>query len=190
MKSRQYSVRVLEVELEDKQKFIDFFEKNHLLFKNHLISINGDITEDIRDFMHSKSLKFIENRELPTSKAKKIIAKEDECTESLQSEMKVIDKIIRSGSEIVVDGDLLLLNRVNSGAIVRVKGNLIITKVAEGSIYCDGAFMMLVASPKAHIVFNGVEVDNSYLKDKLNRIELKDDDILITPVLKKEINWA
>jgi len=55
---------------------------------------------------------------------------------------------------------------------------------------CDGNFMMMVASPKANIIFHGVEVDNSLLEDKLNRIELKNNEIHITPVIKKEINWA
>ena len=50
--------------------------------------------------------------------------------------------------------------------------------------------MMLNNSPKANIIFHGVEVDNNLLEDRLNRIELIDDEIVITPVLKKEINWA
>jgi len=50
--------------------------------------------------------------------------------------------------------------------------------------------MMITVSPKANIIFNGVEVDNDLLTDKLNRIELKGREIFITPVIKKEINWV
>jgi len=97
--------------------------------------------------------------------------------------------MIRSGRELDIKGDLLLLNRVNSGATIKTTGNMIITKVVEGAIRCSGNFMMLTASPKANIVFHGVEVDNNLLENRLNRVELKNNEIIITPVLKKEINW-
>jgi len=57
-------------------------------------------------------------------------------------------------------------------------------------IRCHGNFMMLNNSPKANIIFHDVQVDNELLEDKLNRIEMIDDEIVITPVLKKEINWV
>lgn len=49
--------------------------------------------------------------------------------------------------------------------------------------------MMLQASPKANIVFHEVEVDNKHLQEKLNRVELINNEIRITPVLK-ETKWA
>ena len=108
----------------------------------------------------------------------------------LENNLKVLDGRIRSGRELNIEGDLLLLNRVNSGATINTSGNLIATMDVEGAIRCNGNFMMLTASPKANIVFNGVVVDNTLLEDKLNRVELEDNKIKITPVLKKEINWA
>jgi septum formation inhibitor MinC len=101
----------------------------------------------------------------------------------------VLDTMIRSGRELKIDGDLLLLNRVNSGATIHTSGNLIITQVVEGALRCDGQFMMITVSPKANIIFNGVVVDNELLENKLNRIELKNNEIYITPVIKKDINW-
>ena len=120
----------------------------------------------------------------------KSVEKLAELSNKLQNNLKVLDGMIRSGVELNIEGDLLLLNRVNSGATINISGNLIVTMVVEGAIRCNGNFMMLTASPKANIVFQGVEVDNTMLEDKLNRIELKDNKIIITPVLKKEINWA
>lgn len=127
-------------------------------------------------------------------KTKEIEAKSREqvnhLSNRLENNLKVMDSMIRSGQEINIEGDLLLLNRLNSGATINTSGNLIVTKVVEGSIRCNGNFMMLTASPKANIVFHGVRVDNTLLEDKLNRVELKENKIKITPVLKKEINWA
>jgi hypothetical protein len=73
---------------------------------------------------------------------------------------------------------------------IYIKGNLVITQLVEGAIRCDGNFMMLTASQKANVIFHGVEVENKFLKDKLNKVELKNNEIVITPVFKKEINWV
>ncbi|MDQ7066850.1 MAG: hypothetical protein Q9M40_01965 [Sulfurimonas sp.] len=106
----------------------------------------------------------------------------------IQESLKVMDKLVRSGQEVNVKGDLLLLNRVNSGGVLLVKGNLIVTQIVDGSVRCSGNFMMLKASAKANIVFHDVEVDTSHLKERLNRVELKNNEIIITPVLK-ETSW-
>lgn len=209
MRGKQYSVKVYETTVEDEDKFISFFDNNYILFKDRLILINGNLSDRIRDYLNSKSLIFINNIELPISKSRQEVALEEErarveevrrqelikdelsrLSDRIHNNLKVLDTIVRSGQELNIDGDLLLLNRLNSGATINITGNLIITQVVEGSIRCDGNFMMLSNSPKANIIFHGVQVDNSLLEEKLNRIELKDNRILITPVLKKEINWA
>jgi len=209
LKGKQYSVKVYETTVEDEDKFISFFNNNYILFKDRLIVINGELSDRIREYLQSKSLVFINNIELPISRNRQELALEEErvrleekrrqelikdelcrLSDRIHNNLKVLDGIVRSGQELQIDGDLLLLNRVNSGATINITGNLIITQVVEGSIRCDGNFMMLSNSPKANIIFHGVQVDNNLLEEKLNRIELKDNRILITPVLKKEINWA
>jgi len=209
LKSNQYSVKVYETTIEDEDKFILFFDKNFMLFKDHLILIHGQLSQKIKDYLESKPLTYLHNIELPRGRSRKSLEEEIEMERSqtaismqiaeaelkklssrLQNNLTVLDNMIRSGQEINIAGDLLLLNRVNSGATLNIKGNLIITKVVEGAIRCLGNFMMLTVSPKANIIFHGVEVDNELLKNKLNRVELKNNEIIITPVLKKEISWA
>jgi len=209
LKNKQYSVKVFECSVEDEAEFISFFDANYTLFKDHLILINGDISVNIKEYLESKSLIFLQNTTLPKGRTRKAL--EDEInavnrerdidklvaeskiatlSNKLQNNLTVLDDMIRSGRELNIDGDLLLLNRVNSGATVSTKGNLIITQLVEGAIRCDGNFMMLTSSSKANVIFNGVEVDNKFLKDKLNRVELKNSEIVITPVFRKEINWV
>ncbi len=210
MKSNQYSVKVFETTIENEDEFMLFFNTNYMLFKDHLILINGsNLSQRIKKYLSSKSLKYLHNMELPKGRSRKAIEEEIELERvqnaismemaeaelkklslQLENNLTVLDNMIRSGQEINIDGDLLLLNRVNSGATLNIKGNLIITNIIDGSIRCFGNFMMLRASPKANIIFNGVEVDNDLLKNKLNRVELKKNEIIITPVLKKEISWA
>ena len=209
MKSKQYSVKIYEVSITDEVAFMEFFNNNYTLFKDHLIVIKGDFSATIKDYLEKKKLAYLHNVILPKGRNRKALEEElkaehrdiavsaqmaqnevERLSSRLHNNLTVLDEMIRSGREIDIQGDLLLLNRVNSGATIKTTGNLIITKVVEGSIRCLGNFMMLTASPKANIVFNGVEVDNNLLENRLNRVELKNNEIIITPVLKKEINWA
>ena len=233
MKNKQYSLKVFETTIKSEESFIEFFDKNYLLFKDHLISIKGELTNGIEEYLKNKSLMYVVNTELPLGRTRKALeeefklislkdeenkvensnleiqlercksqiiegnilqqesrAKIESLTKKLDTSFTVLDSMVRSGRELNIDGDLLLLNRVNSGATIYTSGNMIITKVVEGALRCDGKFMMITVSPKANIIFNGVVVDNDLLTDKLNRIELKNREIFITPVIQKEINWA
>ncbi len=253
MKNRQYSLKVFETRVDDEKKFVEFFETNYVLFKDHLILIKGEMSSEIEKYLTQKPFHFSHNETLPIGRTRKALEEElkldttqsdvdeymaleeelkervsenelnkltleealkeqvsdnelnqhiaktaldkatnkiEELSKKLKDNFMVLDTIIRSGRELKVEGDLLLLNRVNSGATIHTTGNLIITQVVEGALRCNGSFMMITVSPKANIIFNGVEVDNDLLTDKLNRIELKGREIFITPVIKKEINWA
>jgi septum formation inhibitor MinC len=209
LKNKQYSVKVYECSVDDEAEFMAFFDTNYTLFRDHLIVINGYLSENIKEYLESKSLIFLNNITLPKGRTRRALEDElkAEKRESdidhlvaqselaslslrLQNNLTVLDERIRSGRELKIDGDLLLLNRINSGATIYIKGNLVITQLVEGAIRCDGNFMMLTASQKANVIFHGVEVENKFLKDKLNKVELKNNEIVITPVFKKEINWV
>ena len=208
MKSKQYSVKVYETTIGDELKFMDFFDNNYTLFKDHLIVIQGECSLTIKKYLDDKKLTHLNNIDLPKGRKRKALEEElkaehadvaisaqiaqsevERLSSQLQNNLTVLDEMVRSGRELDIEGDLLLLNRVNSGATIKTTGNVIITKVVEGAIRCSGNFMMLTASPKANIIFHGVEVDNTLLENRLNRVELKNNEIIITPVLKKEINW-
>lgn len=188
MKTRQYSVKVFEVEITDEQEFILFFEKNYIILKNHLISIHGLFNTTIEKYLKSKNLKYITNIELPREKASKT-SQERAAQQEVKKNLIVKDSLVRSGQELKLKGDLLLLNRVNSGGTIDIDGNLIITQIVDGSIRCYGDFMMIKASSKANILFHDVEIDNKYLNERLNRVELINNEIQITPVVK-ETNWV
>jgi len=209
LKSKQYSVKVYETKVDDEAKFMAFFDANYTLFKDHLIVIEGELSQTIETYLKVKKLSYMNNVTLPKGRTRKALEEElrfeqveravsqqlaeeklEKLSSRLQNNLTVLDNMIRSGRELNIEGDLLLLNRVNSGATINTLGNLIVTKVVEGSIRCNGNFMMLTASPKANIVFHGVEVENKLLENRLNRVELKNNEIIITPVLKKETNWA
>jgi len=209
VQSKQYSVKVYECSIADEDEFISFFNTNYTLFKDHLILINGELSDTIKDYLNSKSLTFLNNITLPKGRTRKALEEElniekrecdidkiiakaelEKLSNRLQNNLTVLDEMVRSGRELKIDGDLLLLNRVNSGAVIHTTGNLIITDVVEGAIRCDGNFMILTTSSKANVLFHDVEVDNDFLADRLSRVELKNREIVITPVFKKETNWV
>ncbi len=209
MQSKQYSVKVYECSVDDEEEFISFFDTNYTLFKDHLILINGEVSSTIRDYLNSKSLIFLNNVTLPKGRTRKALEEElsierrerdidkimakielEKLSNRLQNNLTVLDEMVRSGRELAVDGDLLLLNRVNSGAVIHTTGNLIVTQLVEGAIRCDGNFMILTTSYKANVIFHDVEVDNKFLADRLCRVELKNKEIVITPVFQKETNWV
>ena len=208
MRTKQYSVKVCEMTLTNEDEFISFFEVNYILFKDHLIVINGELTKKVEDYLNQKELKFLVNVILPKGQGRIALDKQmqeqkkqheieqqqieeelSKLSHKLENNLKVRDTLVRSGQELNIDGDLLLLNRVNSGATIIINGNLIITQIVEGAIRCNGNFMMIKASPKANIVFNDIEVDNTSLSEQLNKVEFIDNKIVITPVLK-ETNWV
>jgi len=207
LKTKQYSAKIFEIELEDEASFISFFDKNFIFFQNNLIVINGQESDKIKKYLDDKNLKYIFNLEMPVQKKQKTNIKQpiqeekkeeeikkleepiEKVVQKPKANLKVLDKLVRSGQEINIDGDLLLLNRVNSGGSIIINGTLIVTQIVDGSIRCSGDFMLLQASPKANVVFHGVEVDNKFLQDKLNRVELIDNEIVITPALK-ETSWV
>lgn len=208
MRTKQYSVKVCEMTLTNEDEFISFFEVNYILFKDHLIVINGELTKRVEDYLNQKELKFLVNVILPKGQGRIALDKQmqeqkkqheieqqqieeelSKLSHKLENNLKVRDTLVRSGQELNIDGDLLLLNRVNSGATIIINGNLIITQIVEGAIRCNGNFMMIKASPKANIVFNDIEVDNASLNERLNKVEFINNEIVITPVLK-ETNWV
>ncbi len=205
MKGKQYSVKVYDTSVEDEEKFISFFEANFPLFKDHLIVIHGELSDKVRDYLTRKPLTFVQDVDIPKARSQKEVEMDLETQKSAQIEhqkrieeqfaklssrlennLRVIDNMIRSGQELNIEGDLLLLGRVNSGATINISGNLIVTHVIEGLVKGYGNFMMVSNSPKATILFHDREVDSSALVSKLNKIEIIDDEIVITQVLKGE----
>jgi septum site-determining protein MinC len=204
LKNKQYSVKVYECSIEDENEFIFFFDANYTLFKDHLIVVNGEMSSTIKSYLDKKSLTFLNNIALPKGRTRKALERElhseskeraidqmvaqselAKLSDRLEQGLMVLDDMIRSGQSLNIEGDLLLLNRLNSGASIEIAGNLIITKLVEGLIRCDGNFMILMASPKANIIFHGVELENQFLENRLNRVEFKNNEIIITPVFKR-----
>ncbi len=68
LKCSQYNVKVFEIGIEDPETFLKFLEANRALLGQHLLSIHGEMTEEIYDFLESNSLHYVLNMTLPQAK--------------------------------------------------------------------------------------------------------------------------
>jgi len=191
LKSNQYSIKVFEATIEDENKFLAFIDANYELFKHHLLCFQGDIPQRVQQYLEKKSLKYINNFDFP--KAKKIKDnfimphhEEQKCKESC----KVISEPLRSGQYVEHAGDVVVAERINSGAKVVAKGNVIALNVVNGDISSMGDFILVGDTQKSNILFHGVKIDNTLLENRLNKIEFIDNEIVIKAISKKELTWV
>lgn len=208
MQSNQYSVKVFETTVHDEEKFLNFFETNYILFKDHLILIQGNLSPKIRNFLDEQNFNYLHNIDLPRGRSRPALEEELKIEEQehklledklekeiqslknkLDSNCSIMDTIIRSGQNLNIDGHLILFNRINNGAKLTISGSLIVTQIVDGEVVSNGNFMLLVPSSKASIIFHGVNITKE-LESSLNKVEFKDNEIIITSISKKDIAWV
>ena len=74
-------------------------------------------------------------------------------------EVKIYDKIIRSGIEIKSDNKLVFLNKINAGAKIYSSKEIEIFGEVDGDVICDGEYMIVKKSKRGSIIFNNEVVD-------------------------------
>jgi len=82
VQSRQYSVKVFELTIEDENQVINFFNANHSIFKDHLIVVNGAMSKNIEKYLKEMNLSFLHNVELPKGRNRKALEEEIKLTTS------------------------------------------------------------------------------------------------------------
>ena len=185
MQIRQYNVKVFEIEVGDGADFAAFIEKNGALLARHLLYLKGKVTPEIEALLRAKGLRF--TTDLPVDSRR---SGAEPARIARKNGLAIVDELVRSGRELVEERDLLLLRRVNSGATVRTEGNFIGLSPVEGTVICDGDFMLVKPTAKARIVFNGVEIDeNMEEKGYYYKVRLQGDEILLSKYAK-DIQWA
>ncbi|MRJ06105.1 MAG: hypothetical protein C6I01_01100 [Epsilonproteobacteria bacterium] len=75
-------------------------------------------------------------------------------------EVEIIDRVVRSGQEIITDNDLIFTQRVNGGARIVTSGNVIALEQFEGELVCNGQFLVMLKN-KGSIIFDGEEIEPS-----------------------------
>jgi len=171
---KQKTLRVFEVENFEKLKNI--VENKYELIKNYYFMLKKSDRE-IEEYLKNKNLNFFvlnSNKNFVQKKVEKIQIIEKEIIKERIKEAQIFDKIIRSGEELIIEGDVVFLKRINPGAKIEVKGNLILLEENQGFIKVEGLFA-LIKKNRGNIFFNneGIgEIDKFTFFYKDKRLEI------------------
>ncbi|WP_458700827.1 septum site-determining protein MinC [Sulfurospirillum sp. 1307] len=194
MLAKQKNLRVFHIQIETKEKFIEYFEKNKILLKEFFLLIEGDIDEEIQNILNASNvcfkdisscnLKFSNVKKIEqTIEEKKVTTKEEK---SLIPEQKLIiyDRPIRSGEELSEELPIVVFGRINSGAKLFCSQSVTIYGIIDGLVQCDGDYVVLNGIGKSgNLIFNGEIIEKDKLKiDCLQKIAIKDQKVVIKEI--------
>jgi len=198
MKVTQKNVRVFHIEIDDEASFLDYFRKNSLLLREFFLLIEGEITKNIAFVLEQSGVCYKEinhcsirfggiKKELPSLEeepkpnSSEVISEEKKPLPKL----KLYDRPIRSGEEIIESLPIVIFGRVNSGAKVFSEESISIYGIIDGLVQCDGEYIMLSGiSPRGHLIFNGEIVDREMIKQNvLQKIVMRDNVLEIKEVV-------
>lgn len=150
---------------------IDYIKpKNQHFGKKSLIDKNiSDLKRDLA-MIASDSSK--DSAKKSANQANLTANRQNQSTDSPLSQIKsqVFTELIRSGKEISGDSDIVVFNRVNSGANIKSSKNVFVFGKCDGNIDCRGEYMVLSKIAKGKILFQGIAITPNMLKYKLNLI--------------------
>jgi len=199
MKVTQKNVRVFHIEIDDEASFLDYFRKNNLLLREFFLLIEGEITKNIAFVLEQSGVCYKEinqchirfggiKKELPSLEEE---PKKEKTSEVISEQpkqlpkLKLYDRPIRSGEEIVESLPIVIFGRVNSGAKVFSEESMSIYGMIDGLVQCDGEYIVLSGiSPRGHLIFNGEIVDREMIKQNvLQKIVMRDNVLEIKEVV-------
>ena len=199
MKVTQKNVRVFHIEIDDEASFLDYFRKNTLLLKEFFLLVEGNITKNIAFVLDQSGVTYKDinqcnirfgslKKDLPSlekeDKEESVATQETSEQEPVVTQkVKVFDRPIRSGEEIVETVPIVIFGRVNSGAKVFSEESISIYGMIDGLVQCDGEYILVHGmTPRGYLIFNGQIVDRELLKDNVlqkivmrnNALEIKE----------------
>ncbi|MGP1450893.1 MAG: septum site-determining protein MinC [Wolinella sp.] len=190
VKARQKTIRIFDFEPTSQEELRVYIEKNAILLRRYLLIFKDKLNSEMRELLHANELNFADSstilsiekysyeaknpsiQELESqSLAPNTQTKQEQKTQNSPATL-VLQRTIRSGEEIVSDGDITLFGRINSGAIVRASGNVTIFGEINGVVECDGEYMILSKIAQGSVLFGGEILDNSKFDGTLKHIHL------------------
>ena len=159
MKTKQKSLKVLEITIEDKTQFFNYIKKNRLLIRSFLLEIDG-LDDEVELFLKEQNIAYIDINLLKEYNLykKKSDTGLNELLRGTKNDSKdkiVIDKMIRSGEEIEEDVDLVILGRINSGSRVICSKNIEVFNEIDGTVIANGDYMIIKSIGSGSVMFRG-----------------------------------
>jgi septum site-determining protein MinC len=204
IKAKQKTVRIFDIKIKDSKDFFPYMDKNLILLKEYMLVISGDITTKITKYLEGHNICFIIAEDcnlniksksnsatnsdiMPKSKPdlpKITISpqKEDIVKEVKKIETLLLERPVRSGEEIICEGDITIFGRVNSASKVLAEGNVEVYGTIDGLVQCDGSYMIVKDLGKGHIIFNGDILEKDDFDGNLKKITVTSDGVSIKDV--------
>lgn len=160
---------------------IDYIKPKNQHFGKNIPDLKKESVFDIGN--SSKKVVNLTNQRLDSANHNANLLSQNANQSPNLTNIKVFTEIIRSGKEISSESDIIVFNRVNSGANIKSSKNVFVFGKCDGNIDCRGDYMVLSKIAKGKILFKGLAITPNMLKYKLNlitkdHIGLKIDDIL------------
>ncbi len=188
MKAKQKTIRIFDIEIDSEHNFFLYMNKNLVLLKEYLLLLRGSVTPNVTQYLDENNICFMTaekcNLKLSTkinqTNKSAIITKDKQNTinpqptVSMESTKKsgtlLLEKTIRSGEEVVFDGDITIFGRVNSAAKVIAEGSVEVYGIIDGLVQCDGSYMIVKELGKGHIIFNGDILEKEQFDGNLKKV--------------------
>lgn len=145
------------------------FGKKSLIDKN-ISDLKRDLAVIASDSSKDSAKKSVNQANLTANQANPTNPNATNHADLSQIKSQVFTELIRSGKEISGDSDIVVFNRVNSGANIKSSKNVFVFGKCDGNIDCRGEYMVLSKIAKGKILFQGIAITPNMLKYKLNLI--------------------
>jgi septum site-determining protein MinC len=204
IKAKQKTIRIFDIKIKESEDFFSYMDKNLILLKEYMLVISGDITSKIIKYLDSNNICFIiaedcnlnikaksnsatnsdiiQKSEPSTPKITINPQKEDMVKKVKKIETILLERPVRSGEEIIHEGDVTIFGRVNSASKVLVEGNVEVYGTIDGLVQCDGDYMIVKDLGKGHIIFNGDILEKDDFNGNLKKITLTSKGVSIKDV--------
>lgn len=212
MKIKQRSIRVFEIECDTLEGADEFIEKNIEILKDFFVLLKGSfalevyplaqrygltcmVSEGVSAFGAKEKAKetnvIVQNESLFSNKEDKSPAEnQDNLVNVTQTIVcrTLYDRPIRSGEEIIIEGDGTIVGRINGGSRVIVHGNGAFFDQIDGMVICDGSFALIRSIGKGSLIFCGEIIDKDILshygtQSGMKRVSMSEGKLIIKDIL-------
>ncbi len=171
MKTHQKSQKLFIFEDGSPEDYEAFIQKTFPLLKHSMLFFRTDIPQSLKQTITALGLSFC----IQNGSANLI-----DSTKSSPTTQDLIIHKVRSGEEIISQGNIIILGNVANGARIKSDKNITIFGDCEGVVEVGGEFLILSQLKSGHITFKD-EVLSSDIIKKINsssclKIIIKNDD--------------
>jgi septum site-determining protein MinC len=201
VKTKQRNLRIFEIECEDIALVRTYLTKNKALMDGLMVLLKGSKANECAVLCEEDELCYAiagkcdcDKQSAPKKTIKATASLEEEKVVEIVEKIVIqtvyvdrhaeviepkSDKVIkhttvRSGEDIVTNGDVAIFGRVNSGAKIKAEGSVEVFDTIDGLIECAGDYMLLRSIGKGTVMFAGNKLDAKSFDGKIKKITLNE----------------